>query len=221
VDRVVPSGELAAGGPPRRVTVAGADLLLVRLPDGRVVACAAMCPHQRTDLEGATFSDGRVRCPLHLYEYDLETGANVVPTRDLDPVALRKAAPGYLRVHPVEEGDGWIRVGEEPKPPPPSYEPPVASPSAAPTEGILRVTVGATFELRLPTSPRPGYVWRVEAAGPVVAVIGQRAERGEHVVRLAARAPGTASVGCAYARPWDRQPAETRTYEVVVGAGYS
>jgi nitrite reductase/ring-hydroxylating ferredoxin subunit len=116
VDRVLPSGELAAGRP-RRVTVAGSDLLLVRLADDRVVACAAACPHQRTDLEGAAFADGRVRCPLHLYEYELETGENVVPARDLDPLALRKAAPGYLRVHPVEERDGWILVGAEPKPP--------------------------------------------------------------------------------------------------------
>jgi predicted secreted protein len=134
---------------------------------------------------------------------------------------LQKAAPGYLRVHPVEEGDGWIRVGEEPKPPPPSSQPPVAAPRPAPTDGVLRMAPGTTFELRLPTAPNPGFLWRIETDGPAVAVVGQRSERGEHVVRLAARAPGTASVRCAYARPWDRQPAEVRTYEVVVDLGYS
>ena len=187
MDRVLPSGEVAAGDPPRRVRSAGADLLLVRQTDDRVVAFAATCPHQRTDLEGATFCDGRVRCPLHLYEYDLETGENVVPTRDLDPEELRKAAPGYLRVHPVEERDGWIWVSEEPKPPPPSYEPPVASPRPEPTEGVIGVAPGTTLELRLPTTARRGHIWRVEAGGPVLAVVGQRSEGDEHVVRLAAR----------------------------------
>jgi nitrite reductase/ring-hydroxylating ferredoxin subunit len=197
VDRVLPSGEVAAGDAPRRLTVAGADLLLVRLPDDRVVAFAATCPHQRTDLQGAAFCDGRVRCPLHLYEYDLETGENVVPTRDLDPVELRKAAPGYLRVHPIEERDGWIWMGEEPKPPPPSYEPPTAGPRPDPTDGVLRAAPGTTFEVRLRTTPRPGHLWRIEAA------------------------PGRATVRCVYARPWDREPAEVRSYEVVVEARYS
>ena len=220
--RVLASGELVAGAAPRRATVAGADLLLVRLPDSRVVAFAATCPHQRTDLEGATFCDGRVRCPLHLYEYDLETGENVVTTRDLDPPELRKAAPGYLRVHAVEERDGWIWVGEEPKAPPASYEPLAASaPPAPPAGDILRVPPGATFELRLAATPRPGFVWRVETDGSLLAVVGQRSERDGHVVRLAARSAGRTTVRCTYARPWDREPADVWSYDVVVDAGYS
>ncbi|HEX2047802.1 MAG TPA: Rieske 2Fe-2S domain-containing protein [Acidimicrobiales bacterium] len=216
MERGLPSGELAAGGPPRRLTVAGSDLLLVRLAGGRVVAFTASCPHQRTDLDGATFVDGWVRCPLHLYEYDLETGENVVPTRQLGPGELRKAAPGYLRVHPVEERDGWIWVSEEPRPPPPSWRPPVAGPPPAAPDGVVSVARGATFELRLPTAPQPGFVWRVDTDGSVLAVVGQRSEGGEHLVRLAAGAPGRATVRCTYARPWDRQAAEIRTYEVCV-----
>ena len=216
------SGELVAGAAPRRVAVAGADLLLARLPDSRVVAFAATCPHQRSDLEGATFCEGRVRCPLHLYEYDLETGENVVPTRELDPPELRKAAPGYLRVHAVEERDGWIWVGEEPKAPPASYEPLVASAAPATSSAdILRVPPGATFELRLPTTPRPGFVWRVGTEGSVLAVVGQRSERDGHVVRLAARSAGRTTVRCTYARPWDREPGDVRSYVVVVDPGYS
>ncbi|MDQ3897913.1 MAG: Rieske (2Fe-2S) protein, partial [Actinomycetota bacterium] len=70
--RVLESAELVAGAAARRITVAGADLLLVRLADRRVAAFAASCPHQRTDLGAAACCDGRVRCPLHLYEYDLD-----------------------------------------------------------------------------------------------------------------------------------------------------
>ena len=218
MDRVLPSAELVVGAAPRRMTVAGADLLVARLGDGRVVAFAAACPHQRTDLADATLCEGRVRCTLHLYEYDLETGENVVPSRDLDPVDLRKAAPGYLRVHPVEERDGWIWVAEAPKAPPPSYRPPAAAspPPAASAGDVVRVAPGRTFELRLPTTPRPGFVWRVETVGALLALVGQRAERDGHVVRLTARAPGRTTVRCAYARPWDKDPAERRTFEVEV-----
>ncbi len=220
--RVLASGELVAGAAPRRITLAGVDLLLARLPDSRVVAFAATCPHQRTDLEGATFCDGRIRCPLHLYEYDLETGENVVPARELHPPELRKAAPGYLRVHAVMERDGWIWVGEEPKAPPASHEPPVVSaPPATPAADILRVPPGVTFELRLPTTPRPGFVWRVATDGSVLAVVGQRSERDGHVVRLVARSAGRTTVRCTYARPWDREPADVRSYDVVVDPGYS
>ena len=219
---VLESAELVTGAAVRRIAVAGADLLLVRLADSRVAAFAASCPHQRTDLGTAAFCDGRVRCPLHLYEYDLDSGENVVPTRDLDPAALRKAAPGYLRVHPVEEHDGWIWVGEEPKPPPPSYVPPTEAARRQPTEpgDVVRVRAGTTFELRLPAAHRPGFVWRVETSGPLLGVVGRRAEGGEHVVRLVARGAGRATVRCLYARPWDRDLAEDRTYEVVVD-GYS
>ncbi|MDQ3642589.1 MAG: Rieske (2Fe-2S) protein, partial [Actinomycetota bacterium] len=53
-------------GEPRlmMVTVAGTDVLLGRLAGGQVIAFSATCPHQQTHLEGATFFDGRVRCPL-------------------------------------------------------------------------------------------------------------------------------------------------------------
>ncbi len=220
MDRVVPAGELTAGAPPRRIAIAGSDVLLVRLSDDRVAAFVAACPHQRTDLEGATFCDGRVRCPLHLYEYDLDTGENVVPARDLDAVGLRKAAPGYLRIHPVEERDGWIWVGPEPKTPPGSYDGPRAPSRANADVGLsaetVRVVPGATFELRLATTARTGFVWRVNTGGPLLAVVGERLEHGDHLVRLAARAPGRSTVRCTYARPWDRHPAEVRTYDVLI-----
>ena len=210
MDPVLPSGDLPPGSPPRRVKVAGAGVMVARLAEGRVVAFSATCPHQRTDLGDATLCDGRVRCPLHLYEYDLETGENVVPTRDLDGDDLRKAAPGRLPVYRTEERHGWISVAEPPTEPPPAPAPPAAAGAGE----LVGVVAGTTFELRLPTSSRPGFLWRVEAANSLVAVVGERQERGEHVVRLAARAGGRSTVRCLYARPWDREPAEVRTYEV-------
>lgn len=221
--RALPSAEL--GREIRRVPVGGVDVLLGRLATGEVVAFSTTCPHQATDLADASLLGESVQCPLHSYAYDLRTGANVVPSRDADPADLWKLRPGYLPVFRAEERDGWIWVGAEPLPPPASYDPvaecgpvPVPVGTAVDAWTEVQVVLGTTFELRLPTAPRPGFVWRVEAGDSSLAVVGERVERGEHVVRMVARAAGQTVVRCTYARPWDREPAEVRIYEVVVVA---
>ena len=224
--RVVASADV--GSAARRVTVGGFDVLVLRLADGRPVAFAATCPHQRTDLGDGCMVDGRIRCPLHHYEYDVTTGENVVPACDTDPADLWKAAPGYLPVFAVDERDGWLWVGAEPMPPPPSYDPArerrviSRTPDTGSVVEVVHAAVGRTFELRLSATPRPGFVWRVDTGGSPVAVVGERTEPGDpplHVVRLVARDAGRWTVRGLYARPWDREPAAIRTYEVVVSAG--
>ncbi len=241
--RVLPSADLIeeTPGEPRlmMVTIDDTDILLGRLAGGKVIAFASNCPHQQTHLEGATFFDGKVRCPLHVYLYDPETGENIVPARDAKAENLWKLKPGYLPVYPVEERDGWIWVGPEPKPPPRAYDPakerpPVAGarPAATVTEApavadgptdhptkILKVAPGGTFALRLPTTPRPGFIWRVDPPGPLLAVVEERFEPGDpphHLIRVTARGTGEATLRCFYARPWDTTPVETRTYQVRV-----
>ncbi|MDQ6727406.1 MAG: protease inhibitor I42 family protein [Actinomycetota bacterium] len=243
--RALPSADLVAETPGepniRRVTVEGVDVLLGRLTGGPVVAFAARCPHQQTNLEDATFFDGLVRCPLHVYLYDPQTGANVLPARDADPASLWKLKPGYLPIHPVEEREGWIWVGPDPRPAPRSFHPelerpPAAAPEAAPDAGpvaaamgpvlhpsrTLRVAPGATFTLRLPTTPKAGFVWRVETGGPLLAVVEERFDFGDpprHLIRVTARGEGESTLRCLYARPWDSQAAEVRTYVVRVELG--
>ncbi|HTJ75467.1 MAG TPA: protease inhibitor I42 family protein [Acidimicrobiales bacterium] len=244
--RVLPSAELETETPgePRlkKVTVGEKDILLGRLSSGPVVAFASNCPHQNTQLDGATFFDGRVRCPLHVYLYDPRTGENIVPARDANPDNLWKLKPGYLPVYEVEERDGWIWIGAAPKPPPAAYDPALEVPpapgdrpgaaararaaAAAADDGpldhgskTLRVAPGTTFDLRLPTAPRPGFIWRVETEGPLLAVVEERFEPGDpprHLVRIAARGEGETTLRCLYARPWDKDPAEVRTYVVRV-----
>ena len=230
--QILPSGELPADTL-HKVTVAGAALMLARLPDGRAVAFSANCPHQNTELGRAEFVEGVVQCPLHGYCYDAETGENIYPAGEVEPEELWRLKPGYLPVHPVEERDGWIWVGPEPLPPPEAFDPDLERPPAPagppppalPPGGIwptktLKVAPGATFGLRLPTTPRPSFSWRVQVDGPYLTVVEERFQGGErpvHLVRFAARGEGRASVTCIYARPWDVKPAETRTYEVIVG----
>ena len=228
MERTLPSADLVADMK-HRVTVAGTEIFLGRLPDGRPVAFATSCPHQRTDLVRAAFVEGVVECTLHGYCYDTETGENLYPAGEVDPGELWKLRPGYLPTYPVEDRDGWIWVDPEPNPPPAAYDPDVERPPPAPAPpppgppgGVhptktLKVAPGTTFALRLPTTPRPGFAWRVEVGGPFLAVVEERFEGGQrpvHFVRIAARGEGRSTVKCVYARPWDTKPVETRTYEV-------
>jgi predicted secreted protein len=59
----------------------------------------------------------------------------------------------------------------------------------------------------------------VETEGPLLAVVEERFEPGDpprHLVRIAARGEGETTLRCLYARPWDKDPAEVRTYVVRV-----
>lgn len=243
--RVLRSEELAAGGvgEPRihRVDVAGTPVLVARLAAGELVAFSATCPHQQTNLDAASFCpDGNLRCPTHEYLYDPRTGENLEPARQARPENLWKLKPGYLPVYPVAERDGWIWVTPRSKPPPASYDParevrPVAGGLLAPALAAppatmvpggaedrpgttLQVREGSTFELRLETTPRPGFLWRVHLDGPLLAVVEERYDPSEasHKVKVAARAPGQTALRCTYARPWDSVPAEVRTYSVQI-----
>jgi nitrite reductase/ring-hydroxylating ferredoxin subunit len=185
------------------VTVAAGDVLVTRMPDGRVVAFSAECPHQATPLEGATFWDGSLRCARHLYLYDVDTGENVLPARESSPDALRRLKPGYLPVHRVEEEDGWIWVAEAPEPAPAAFDPAAErplpagarvqaepAPPAASSSGAagapapagpspehapetVDVSVGQEFEMVLATSPRPAHMWRSTVSAGVAVVSEQ------------------------------------------------
>lgn len=245
---VLRSEELPAGTPSypgfRRVQAGAAEVLVARLGDGRVVAIDPTCPHQNTSLEDATLWDGYLRCPKHLYLYDLATGDNVLPSRQSRPENLWKLKPGYLPVHRVEELEGWIWVAEPAAPPPAGYDPererppspgraPVAADDehdgsagplvpAGPVEhppAHLQVNLGEEFELSLDTTPSPGHLWQVALAGPGLTLRSQHFEPGPppaHRIRLWAGAPGAVTVRCTYATPWATAPREVRTFVVQV-----
>jgi nitrite reductase/ring-hydroxylating ferredoxin subunit len=230
----------------RRVPAGDGHVLLARLNDGQVVAFAPRCPHQVTALDDATISDGRMRCPRHGYIYDAQTGENVHPTRDNRPEDLWKLRPGYLPCFEVAERDGWIWVADEAKPPPESYDPDlekprerpqiaaepmvtaplaVATAAAPPIEQSLKfleVTSGSTFDIRLPTTPREGFAWRLEMVGELLKVVEEQFEPGGgdlpcHRIRVAALGPGATTLRCTYAGSGDAEVAEIRIYVVRVG----
>ncbi len=241
---VLRSEELPPGTPTRpeirRARAGESEVLLARLAGGEVVAFDARCPHQGTSLDGATVWDGNLRCPRHLYLYDPHTGENVLPAREAARETLWKLRPGYLPVYRVEERDGWIWVADRPEPPPVAYdrererrpsrlpEPePEPAPPVAPSGPVehapqtVAVVSGQEFEVILPTSLRPGHLWRGDVPEDLLVVVSQCFESGEnpcHRVRLRACRQGEAPMRWSYARPWDVEPVEVRSFVVHVDA---
>ncbi|HVE47880.1 MAG TPA: Rieske 2Fe-2S domain-containing protein [Acidimicrobiales bacterium] len=217
----------------RGAKVGRAEVLMVRLESGAVAAFAAYCPHQGTPLDGATLFDDSLRCPRHVFLYDLKTGENLVPARVNKPETLCKLKPGYLPIHRAEERDGWIWVSETPEPPPAAYDPlleqgpPAETAPTAPAppppvdvpagSAVVQATAGQEFEIVLPTTVRPGHFWTVVVPGAAATVVSQVFAPDpppRHVVRLLAEAPGNLTISCAYGTPWGPTPAETQDVEV-------
>lgn len=77
-----------------KVSAGGKQLCLVNADKG-LYAVAATCPHAGADLSKGRCEDGKIICPFHRYQYDLNTG---------------RGAPGqndFIRTYAVEQrGDG-------------------------------------------------------------------------------------------------------------------
>lgn len=234
--RAVRSGDLHPGD--IFPASAGRQFVLVaRLQSGEPVAFGSRCPHQNTELEGATVWENKLRCPRHQYLYDPKTGENIHPTQRFGPEKLWKTKPGYLPTYAVQERDGWIWVYEQQRPPPASYDPALEIPppgavieeepeeEEGPTEQVktLRVKEGATFELRLPMNPLPGNEWQSEVVGDLLEIVEEGLSDEQPPrwrVRVKVHDAGEDEIECRFRAPWDVEPSELRRYVVqVVPAG--
>ena len=214
------------------------EMLLTRLPSGRVVAFTTHCPHQGTPLAQATIYEGTLRCPQHTYLYDLTTGANIFPTCDARPETLYRLKPGYLKIYEAEERDGWIWVSDTPKPPPTAYQrsgevpaifrvpprqgtdvaPEPTQPVVHPVEEVV-LRLDEEVELEIPTIPVPGHIWRLELSSDAVKILGQQFDPGGQPltrVRAMGQEVGRVTLRCLYARPWGQTAREIRTYQIEV-----
>jgi nitrite reductase (NADH) small subunit len=94
--------ELIPEGEGRAFDVGGARIAVFRTRGGKLFATQASCPHKEGPLADGLVGEGCVVCPLHGYEYDLESGAAV--GHDC----------GALRTYPVSIDEGGrvlLRVG--------------------------------------------------------------------------------------------------------------
>ena len=209
-------------------------VLVARLQSGEAVAFASHCPHQGTELEGATVWDNKIRCPRHQYIYDPTDGHNVFPTERFGPEKMWKMRPGYLPTYAVQEREGWVWVYEQLKPPPASYDPDLELPpegaelepeiddeDEGPTEAVktIKVRQGSTFELRLAMNPLPGNAWHVEVVGDLLEIVEEgllTEDAPRWKVRIKAHDAGEDAIECRFRAPWDTDPSELRRYVVQV-----
>nr|WP_232531140.1 Rieske (2Fe-2S) protein [Microlunatus antarcticus] len=76
-------------GEGRAFDVAGRQVAVFRIRDGRVRALSAVCPHR-----GGPIADGQtdsevVLCPLHLNAFDLDTGCSTTGAAPLERFDVR------------------------------------------------------------------------------------------------------------------------------------
>lgn len=107
--RFVPVAEVSdfRRRPVRRVR-AGALAICVARSDGRFFAFEDACPHMRTPLSDGLLRDGVLRCGMHNWQFELESGRCVAGGRDW----------ACLKLYPVkvESGRVWVAVPPEADP---------------------------------------------------------------------------------------------------------
>lgn len=75
---------------PTRVELLGDRWALVRRSDGTVAAFADECPHRRASLGTGCVVDGRLQCPYHGWQFDLDGACVKIPAlRDAMPIPSR------------------------------------------------------------------------------------------------------------------------------------
>lgn len=82
----------------QQIKVDGKKLCLVK-HIGKIYILQNTCPHAGGILSGGWCKNGHIICPIHRYEYDLETGRGAEGQRD------------YIDVYPVEQRENGIYVG--------------------------------------------------------------------------------------------------------------
>lgn len=102
------------------LVIKGTDVALLR--DGHEVhALGGTCPHRGGPIADGRVVDGKVICPLHLWDFDLATGISPFDPRDQLPVYAARVHDGRVEVDAdsVPRGPGrpdvylgpWIRRG--------------------------------------------------------------------------------------------------------------
>jgi glutamate synthase domain-containing protein 2/nitrite reductase/ring-hydroxylating ferredoxin subunit len=104
----------------RAVVVRGNDVALLR-DGGQVHALGGTCPHRGGPIADGQVVDGKVVCPLHLWDFDLATGISPFDPRDSLPRYDARVRDGKVEIDAssVPRGPGrpdvylgpWIRRG--------------------------------------------------------------------------------------------------------------
>ena len=84
-------------GQGRCYVVGSYEIAVFRQRDGRLFASENRCPHRQGPLAEGVLGGGRIICPLHGHQFDLETGAGSEPSECVHVFAVKEAA-GDIRL---------------------------------------------------------------------------------------------------------------------------
>jgi nitrite reductase (NADH) small subunit len=87
-------------GQGRCYVVGGQEFAVFRQRDGRLFATENRCPHRRGPLSEGIVGDGRVICPMHAHQFNLQTGTG-------------SEVHECLSVFEIEEADGNLMLNME------------------------------------------------------------------------------------------------------------
>jgi nitrite reductase (NADH) small subunit len=87
-------------GQGRCYVVGGQEIAVFRQRDGRLFATENRCPHRQGPLSEGIVGDGRVICPMHAHQFNLQTGTG-------------SDAHECLNVFEIEEADGNLMLNME------------------------------------------------------------------------------------------------------------
>ncbi len=96
--KVFPPGISGSADFMRSIPVSGRNICFVKLDDD-LYAVQNKCPHAGADLSQGWCSEGKLVCPYHRHEFDLETG---------------RGAPGqgdYIDTYPIENRADGVYIG--------------------------------------------------------------------------------------------------------------
>lgn len=81
----------------RKVNAGGKQLCLINA-DEKLFVVAATCPHAGADLSKGWCEHGKIICPFHRYQYDLNTGKGAAGQND------------FIRTYAVEQRNDGVYV---------------------------------------------------------------------------------------------------------------
>jgi nitrite reductase/ring-hydroxylating ferredoxin subunit len=92
--------EIPKGDAIKTVQVNGKQICIIS-KDDKIYATQATCPHAGGHLAEGWCKNGNLVCPIHRYEYNLETGRGAEGQGD------------YINIYPTEINDDGLYIGFE------------------------------------------------------------------------------------------------------------
>lgn len=92
--------QIPLNGTIKTISINGKQICIINCED-KLLSSQSTCPHAGGHFSGGWCKNGKLICPVHRYEYDLETGRGAAGQGD------------YINIYPTELRDDGLYVGFE------------------------------------------------------------------------------------------------------------